>query len=165
MRNYLIMKKLFLILAFLLIGMSNLFAQNQSDSIEIRISSGVRYYQNGNKLTQRQLLTIMKTDNLAYSEMVSAKANSDMAIILGASGGFLLGYQLGKLIAGVYPNNVWALVGGVLMIASIPIIIQSNKKAKNAVRYYNDGIKQSALHKTEYRIGLSGNGLGLSMRF
>jgi uncharacterized membrane protein YfcA len=107
----------------------------------------------------------MKTDNLAYSEMVSAKINSDMAIILGASGGFLLGYQVGKLIAGVYPNNLLALVGGVLMIASIPIMVQSNKTAKNAVRYYNDGLKQSAIHKPDYRIGFNRNGLALSMHF
>lgn len=159
------MKKLFLVFAFLLIGMSNLFAQNQSDSIEIRISAGVRYYQNGNKLTQRQLLRIMKTDNLAYSEMVSAKANSDAAIILGATGGFLLGYQVGKLIAGVYPNNVWAFVGGALMIASIPIMIQSNKKAKNAVRYYNDGLNQTGFYKVELRIGMNENGVGLCLHF
>jgi uncharacterized membrane protein YfcA len=159
------MKKVFLVCAFLVIGLTQVLAQNLSDSIEIRISSGVRYYQNGNKLTQKQLLTIMKTDNFAYREMVSAKTNSDMAIILGATGGFLLGYQVGKLIAGVYPNNVWALVGGVLMIASIPIMIQSNKTAKNAVRYYNDGLKQSAIHKPDYRIGFSGNGLALSMHF
>lgn len=159
------MKHLITIFLFFLLYHCTLFAQNQPDSIEIRISAGVRYYQNGDKLTQRQLLTIMKTDNLAYSEMVSAKANSDAAIILGAAGGFLLGYQVGKLIAGGYSNNVWAFVGGVLMIASIPIMIQSNKKAKNAVRYYNDGLKQSAIHKPNYRIGLSGNGLGISMRF
>ena len=159
------MKHFISLLLFLVICHFSTLAQNQSDSIEIRISSGIKYYQNGNKLTQKQLFAIMKTDNLAYGEMVSAKSNSDAAIILGASGGFLLGYQVGKLIAGGYPNNLWALVGGVLMISSIPIMIQSNKTAKNAVRYYNDGLKQSVLHKADYSIGLSENGLGISMRF
>jgi len=159
------MNRIILVCAFLIIGVLRVLAQNQPDSIEIRISAGINYYQNGNKLSQKQLLTIMKTDNMAYSEMVTAKSNSDASVFLGATGGFLIGYQLGKQIAGGYPNKLWIGVGGVLMMVSIPFTIESGKHAKKAVRYYNDGLKQYAIHKQYYNFRLSSNGLGVSLRF
>jgi len=141
------------------------FAQNQSDSIEIMRSAGVKYFQNGYHLTQKQVLSIMKTDNVAFNEMQIAREKSISAIVFGTAGGFMVGYQVGKLIADRYPKLVWVGVGSVLILISVPISASSYKHAKNAVDFYNDGLKQTAFHKVEYRIGLNENGIGLSLHF
>jgi hypothetical protein len=159
------MKYFFPILLFFMICHCTSSAQYQSDSIEIRRSAGVKYYQNDYQLTQQEVLSVMKKDNIAYSEMQIARQESISAIVFGAAGGFLVGYQVGKLIADRYPKLVWIGVGSVLILISVPISASSYKHAKIAVDFYNSGLKQSAFHKVEYRIGLTGNGLGLNMRF
>lgn len=159
------MKRIISILLFFILSHCTLIAQNQSDSIEIKRSAGVKYFQNGYPLTQKQVLSIMKTDDVAYNEMQIARERSINAIVFGAAGGFLVGYQLGKLIADGYPKLVWIGVGSALILISVPITGASYKHAKNAVDFYNSGIKQTAFHKVEYRIGLNENGLGIKMRF
>lgn len=69
-----------LIIFILLIPVfSNLYSQNISDSIEIRISNGVQFRQHGKKLSPDKMLEIMKTNNAAYREMERAKAKSDIS--------------------------------------------------------------------------------------
>ena len=159
------MKHFISILLFFIIYHCTVFAQNQTDSIELKRSAGIKYYQNGIPLTQKQVLLIMKTENIAYNEMRIAREKSVTAIIFGAAGGFLVGYQVGKMLTGAITNKLWIGVGGALMIISIPVTAQSHKHAKNAVNFYNSGLTQSAIHKIGYNIVISGNGLGISMRF
>ena len=139
--------------------------QNRTDSIEVKNMLGPVFRQDGRNLTPRQLLDITKSNPDAYSEMKIAKKNYGAGYVLGAAGGFMIGWPLGTALGGGDPNWAMAAVGAGLVGISIPFTIAYNKHAKNAVAIYNKGLRYSSLQIPEIRIGLTYNGIGLKIRF
>lgn len=158
------MKRAF-IFCFLLMSLSQLFAQNQTDSIEVRKKMGVVFVQSGTYLSPKALLEVFKSNEEAYKEMKIAKSKGDMAIVFGGAGGFLVGWTLGTAAGGGKPNWAVAGVGAGLIMVSIPFSNSYAKHAKNAVRIYNSGLKKLGLNRVETRFGLTYNGLALRVTF
>lgn len=155
-----------LVLVILLIsGALDLYSQNVSDSIEIRISSGVHFRQHGKRLSPGKMLEIMKPNNTAYREMESAKSKSDLSWIFGVSGGVLIGWTIGKEIAQGYSNKLPAGVGVILSIASFSLAISSDKQARVAAEYYNEGLRLSGTKNVSTYLGLCEHGFGLTISF
>ena len=158
------MKKSTLILIFVLV-FCNVFGQSVSDTITVKKAIGTVFQQNGKNLAPRDLLKITEANPEAYNEMKIAKSNNDAASVFGFIGGALIGWPIGTAIAGGEPN--WALAGigvGVIVIA-IPFSTAYTKHAKNAVRIYNEGLKQTLINKTEFKFGLLSYGIGVGINF
>lgn len=158
------MKRTFFIFIFLM-SLSQLFAQNQSDSIEVRKNLGTIFVQNGKNLSPRLLLELTQTNDEAYKEMKIAKRNFDAGTILGVTGGFMVGWPIGTALGGGKPNWAMAGIGAGLIAISIPFSVAYTRHAKNAVRIYNSGLKKLGLNKTEIRFGLTYSGVGVRMTF
>ncbi len=160
------MKKHTLILiGILILNVSQIFAQSQTDSIQIKKSLGTIFIQNGKKLTPKQLLVITKVNQEAYKEMKVAKSNYDLGSVLGFAGGFLVGWTLGTAVGGGEPNWTLAGIGAGLIIVSIPFSTSYSKHAKNAVRIYNNGLDHTGLRKIYFNLGLTCNRIGIKMSF
>ncbi len=151
------MKKIFFI-GLLLMTFFNLYSQGMPDTIEVKKSI---FRQNGKRLAPKQLLEITKSNSEAYKEMGIAKINHDIGSLFALTGGFFIGLPIGTFLAGSDPN--WALVGiGVgLACISIPFSTAYTKHAKNAVKLYNDGLKQNV----DLRVSFSGTGVSLRVTF
>jgi hypothetical protein len=157
-------KKAIIISVFLL-SYFQLCAQSQSDSIEVRRGLGAVFSQNGKKLTPRQLLDITQANPEAYKEMKIAKSNYGVGNVFGFAGGLMVGWTLGTAMGGGQPNWTVAGVGAGLIGVSIPFSVAYTRHAKNAVRIYNDGLKQTGMNQVDLRLGMTGTGVGLRMAF
>ncbi len=141
------------------------YGQNKSDSIEIKKTLGTVFRQNGKNLTPGQLLDITQSNVEAYKEMKIAKSNYDAGFIFGFAGGFLVGWPVGTAVAGGKPNWTLAGIGAGLIVVSIPFSSAYTKHAKNAVKIYNSGLKQTGLNNIDFKIGLTCNGIGVRVIF
>ena len=89
-----------------------------------------------------------------------------LATIMGGVGGFMVGWPIGTAIGGGEPNWIMAGIGAGLIVVAIPLSQNYNKKAKQAVDTYNIGLMTSSLwDKSELRLSMTGNGVGLTLRF
>lgn len=158
------MKKLFLGFMFVL-AITQLFAQELSDTIQIRKSAGISYFQNGKHLSMRNLLDITQSDDAAHSEMLVAKNYSNSSKFFSFTGGFLIGFSIGNYLAERKTTWKLAAAGAGLIVLSFPFQLACNKHIFNAVDYYNLGIRQSAIRKVEYQFGLSCDRIGLKVKF
>ncbi|NVN94037.1 MAG: hypothetical protein HXX18_02010 [Bacteroidetes bacterium] len=157
------MKKIIIIGLFLL-SISQIFAQNQSDSIEIKKTFfGTIFRQNGKNLTPQQLINIMQPNAEAYKEMKVARTNYSFGMVFSFAGGAFMGWPLGGAIAGKKMD--WTLFGiGVgLTVISIPFSIAYTNHSKNAVRNFNNGLKQTGMNTIDLKLGITPDGIGITM--
>ena len=144
---------------------TQLNAQNQSDSISVKKAFGTVFKQNGKILTPKQLTSIMKSNPSAFGEMKIAKSNYAVGSVVGFAGGFMVGYPIGTALAGGKADWALAGVGAGLIFVSIPFTSAYVSHAKNAVKFYNAGLKQTGMNQMNYQIGLVSNGVGLKITF
>ncbi len=149
----------------LCLGISELFGQSIPDTLEIRRASGIVFRQNGKDISRKQFLKLIEQDEAAKSEIQVARQNSDAANVFSFAGGFCVGYTVGKFIAGGKPDFLMAEIGAGLIVVSIPFSIAYYRHAKNAVEYYNEGLKRSLSSKPDFNLGLNTNGMGITVRF
>ena len=159
------MKHHILYLTFSLLLLSSSFGQSEGEITSKKVFGGYTFSQGDKTLTINQLLSTMKENPEAYDLMKSAKSTTDAATVLGAIGGFMIGWPLGSAIGGGDPN--WALAGigaGVLAIG-IPVGISANRKVLNAVDRYNQGLQNTSINATPKLNLTFGNGFGLALNF
>jgi hypothetical protein len=157
------MKKIVFAMFVAIFTFSNVNAQK----IELKKSFGENlFYQNGEKLTSRQLTNILKNNNDAFNLMKSAKSNFTWATILGVSGGALVGFPIGTAVGGGDPKWELAGAGAALILVAIPILNNYNKKSKAAVDLYNSVFQTvSASFQPEFNLNFKGTSLGITMKF
>ena len=158
------MKRTFIFL-ILLMSLSQLFAQNQADTIEVKKGLGISFRQNGKNLSARQLINITQSNAEALKEMKIAKSNYGPASVFSFAGGFMVGWSIGTAIGGGQANWGFAGIGVGLIGLSIPFSSAYSKHAKNAVRIYNAGLNPTAMNKVDFSLGLTCNGIGVQMKF
>jgi hypothetical protein len=132
------MKKIIAIGIFL----STLLSANgqiEKDSIQISNNFGSFKYKD-KKISYYELFTIVKTNQDAYKELKTARNKLFLGILYSSMAGALIttiGNEYGN------SNTKWILIGGgVSLIAVIPFTIAFNKRTKNAVAIYNNGLNQ-----------------------
>jgi hypothetical protein len=161
---------------FILILSATHFAYTQNNKNEIEIQhafGGTKYSIDGKQITPKNMMQIMHYDEFAYAQIKSGRAYNTAATILAATGGVLIGLNVGFAIAenGNNDNNEvkWgmAIAGGVLVLITIPISITGTKRINNAVEIHNANLASQSFHKTkpEFRIGFTGTGLGMILKF
>jgi hypothetical protein len=154
-----------LIISVLLFNLSGVFAQTQSEPIEIKYGLGVYFTQNGKKLKPRELISITKINADALKEIQRAKINKEASQLFAIPGGFLVGWALGRAAITGEPKVILLGVGGAFIVASIPFSVAYSKRAKKGVNIYNEDLKQSDLGTLDFNFGLTQNGVGLKMTF
>ena len=161
------MKKYALIITLLIVSLISALGQTSNDSIVVKkVFGGYQYYQGGSLMNMNMLMDAMKGNELAYSQIKSAKSVYAMSFIFNYAGGFLVGWPLGTAIGDGEPNWTLAAIGAGLIAIGIPINQSFNRKARLAVDTYNNGIRTSSLwDDTELNLSMSENGIGFTLRF
>lgn len=161
------MKKIAIMLTLLTVSLAFTFGQAVNDSISMKkFFGGYQFSQGGKRLNMYQLVNAMKPNEQAFNQIKSAQSTYTLASIIGGAGGFLIGWPIGTAIGGGEPNWVMAGIGAGLVIVSIPISQSYNKKARQAVDTFNEGFRTGYIrNKREFKMTLTGNGMGLVLRF
>lgn len=123
------------------------------------------FYQNGVKLTPKQLTDITATNPGAHKLMRKAKTNVTVAGVLGFAGGVLIGIPLGTAIGGGDPKWSLAGAGAGLVLASVPFSLSYSRNAKKAVSIYNSGLTRTGQRRLDFRFGLGLNGFAMKVNF
>ncbi|MBS4062741.1 MAG: hypothetical protein KG029_20265 [Bacteroidetes bacterium] len=150
---------------FFIISVFGSYGQSKSDTIEIKKTLGTVFQQQGKNLTPRQLLEITQSNAEAYKAMKTAKSNYDISSVFGFAGGFLVGWPLGTAIGGGKPNWTLAGIGAGLIAVSIPFTVAYTKHAKTAVNLHNNGLRSTGLSNAGLKLGLTSNGVGVTVKF
>jgi len=158
------MKKVLLTLVIIIASIA--ISNAQKINVE-KAFGGFKYTQNGKILTMRELVSTMEGHPNAYRLMKSAKSSNFLAQVIGGVGGGLIGYPIGTAIGGGKPNWALAGIGAGLVVISIPISSNVNKKAKKAVEIYNSSLEStgSTNFSPSFKFIANGNGIGFSMNF
>lgn len=162
------MKQIAFILIFSLGFIGICSSQSARDSVVMQKAffGGYNFIYHGEMLKIKHVVNLMEPNAAAYKQMKSARANNSVANVLGAAGGFCVGWVLGDLSSGEDPNYALLGAGGGLIVASIPFSISSVKKSREAVATWNSGLSTSSLRpRGELKLGMTGFGLGLTYRF
>lgn len=155
-----------LILCVLVVLSYNVFGQTTSDSIIVKtISGGCKIYQGSKQLTLSQLAIAVQANDMAYQQVKKAQSNNTISSIIGGVGGFMIGYPLGTALGGGKPNWTMFGIGAGLVVISIPISNKCVKQVKSSVDIYNGGLSAKTQPTTDFNLGLSGNGLAITMTF
>lgn len=153
------MKKLFLTFALLLSVLS--FAQ------EISLERG-KYYVNGSQISTRETKQLLAANAEALSKFKSGLGKE-------SAGGFLIGFGgaliITDMVVGLvsdvkYPSAATYIGAGALLVA-IPVLSGKNKKIKEGIDLYNNGLKNQGDINSNFEVNLIGNqrGYGIQIRF
>ena len=157
-----------IIFIFSLISFSAFSQSSNNDSIK-KVNHGIsRYYeQNGHTLTYGKLTTLMKGNVEATNYLNKAKTSNALSILPGVGGGFCVVYPIARALSGQKANWTQFAIGCGLTAVYIPIVISTNKNVKRAVDAYNKNkaVSNNTENNYDLRLGLSQNGLGLTLKF
>jgi len=139
---------------------------SNAQQIEMKkVFGGYTFSKGGKRINMKKLATTMQDNKQAYTLIKSARSKNTLAMVLGGIGGFAAGYSLSSSLRGEKVN--WTLLGvgaGALGIG-FPISISANKKAKQAVELYNEGLDKTSYFKPKFKIITNQKGIGLVMAF
>lgn len=154
------------VLFFSLIFVFTFNSQSQEIKKE-KVFGGYKYSQNGNHISMKNMVNLMKDNAEALKLIKKAKSNTTIATVLGGIGGGLIGFPIGTAIGGGDANWTLAGVGAGLIIIAIPIASGANKKANKAVDLYNSSLNTTSYKKfnPQFNMVVNGNGVGLAMSF
>lgn len=161
------MKKTFLFFVFVVLGTLFSYSQTTTDSILVIKGFGGSYFvRDGKTLSLRDMKSIMTTDQEAFKQIKSAKANATAGYVLAFAGGFLVGWEIGTMLRGA-DMNVPVLGAGVgLVTTGIVLSKRAEKKAIKAVDIYNARLKTTSFwdaHSLD--LGFCPNGIGVTFSF
>lgn len=159
------MKKILLVLVLALTSAN--FCNSQEIEIQKNIM-GMRFIQDGEKLSNRQVKDALISNREAYLLYKKSRSSATWGAIFGLGGGYMMGVPLGQSIANSADPN-WTLGGigiGVAIIGTI-ISMDGEKKAKKAIDMYNSSLNSTSHYqfKPEFQIISNQYGMGLSMNF
>ena len=153
---------LFSLLTFLTVSV---FAQTDSITAT-KVFGGYKFEHQGQLVKPKAMLQIMAENQEALVYMKKAKSSYDISMVIGFSGGFLIGWPIGTAIGGGDPNWILAGVGAGLLVALIPISNAANANALKAVEIYNSSQKSAYFHQgINLDFGITDNGIGMKLTF
>lgn len=151
------MKKIIVLLA--------LFTCSLISAQEITMQ-GKRFYMNGQQLSTREVKEKMASNTEALKLFKKGKNKA-------ATGGLFVGLGIAfvsaDLVKGLvsdekYPGPATYIGAGFLTI-SVPILIGKNKRIKEGIEQYNNGLKNSGENDYQFNMISDANGCGIQLRF
>jgi hypothetical protein len=144
---------------------SDMYSQNQKDTIQIIERPRLTFKMNDVTLNNRNLVKLMKSNPEAYRSMVKAKNNDDMANAMISTSMIAFGVFIGSSFAGGENTWIWMGFGAGLALLSFPFSIAHKNHAINAAKIYNNGLKSTGQRRYDLQFGMTQNGIGLQLRF
>lgn len=129
------MKHVILFLFFGVILISELAAQEIN---AYKTFGGVRFMRDTTELSMSQVMSILKDNQNAYTEIKKAKGYSNAAAITGFCGAVMLAFPAGTALAGGEPEWGFVAGGAILIITSIPLLSAYRNHTMNALDFFND---------------------------
>lgn len=127
---------------------------------------GYRFYRGGEKISTKEFVTLLKSNEQALLLYRRARLNETFASILGATGGFLTGYTVGEVMVGGEMDWVKFGAGCACIIGSVPLYISSEKDFNNALDEYNGSLKSpSSYSPVNLNVSFMVNGASVKLRF
>jgi hypothetical protein len=136
------------------------------DSIKfIKKGGGIKYYHNDIEISGRQLGGLIGLNPAAYQEYKNYNQGKNFSSFLGFVGGFMVGWNISKLIRQEDPN--WYVMGGGagFIVFSIPISLGARSQLHKSIEIYNSGLNYSSSEEKEVIFGLNETGLGFKLKF
>jgi|GEM_PF-1361319 len=163
------MKQLFTIfttaLCLFIINLSSIVAQDRK--IELIKPRVAKLSETDDILTYKELINMLNTNSETHALVKKHKSGRGGANVLGAIGGFMIGWPIGTSLGGGDPE--WALLGaGVGLVAvAIPIESKANRNLEEAVNIYNNniGLKMDKYHSPITTLSVSPTNFGLKVIF
>lgn len=138
----------------------------QPGSIEMQKGFwGTTYWKDNNKISNVEFTNLVKQNPAAFTELKKARTNKAFSTLFSSAGGFLVGWPIGTAAGGGDANWAMAGIGAGLVLVAIPFEIAFNKRAKNAVNTYNNGLGKSSWRKPQVSLGFTQHGMGMKMSF
>lgn len=152
-------------------------------SQQLTYRSGGTVYEGENKLSSDQVRSVLANNKEALSLYNAGRSKKTWANFLFYGGTSLV---VANLVVGLtkddtsvsYPGNGYnpsitsertsftaAIIGGAMIIASIPIKIGYPKKIKAAIAKYNDGLAENYKPAVKTALVASGNQIGFKIEF
>ena len=126
----------------------SVYGQNVKDSIGITNYFWI-FNQNGKYVSYEELFAITKTNPAAYKELKTARNKYFVGLLYSAAVGSLIN-TLGNNRE--RSETKWNLIGGgSTLIVMIPFTMAFNKRVKNAVKIYNNGLKQMESKNLDFK--------------
>ncbi len=168
----------FCLILMLLCGHS--FSQNNTSPLRLEKK---KVYQNDVVLKYKDVKPILLNNSLSSAEFKKHKMNQTIGTCfalagcgLTALGGYLLFSESVKEADAVndgnlnyqanYSGAMTAVgVGLACVVVSIPFSVMSKKSFKKSIDLYNSGIKETGSNSINFRMNLSYNQVGVTMRF
>lgn len=137
-----------------------------SFSQEIKLERG-KYFVNGNQISTRETKQMLASNPEALKLFKSGLSKE-------STGGFLIGFGGALVITDIvvgmvsdvnYPTIATYIGAGALLV-SIPIISGKNKKMRQGIEIYNNGLKNTGFNENfELTVISNQNGYGVQIRF
>jgi hypothetical protein len=164
-----ITKVLFLLFTIAVFVSNEGFSQEQVPNLAIpRKSNGSGKENVGNIPSAKQLLLLTRKNEEAYKEAQRAQVYQTTGSVLGFAGGFMVGYGIGAAIKGESIDGTLAGftgAGGLLLLGSVPFHLAAATHAKESIRIYNNGLRQTGQIKYDLQVGVAFNKIGFTFHF
>lgn len=140
----------------------------QTDTITIVKSfDNLTFLKDGQAHNLKDLPNLVATNPEAVKYADKARTNNTFALIFSCAGGFMISWPLGTYLGGGDPE--WSLLAVGAGSFTVGMIFNSctKKNARKAVEIYNAGVNPPTSNhiQSEIGVGLTGNGVGLTLRF
>ncbi|MBL7904288.1 MAG: hypothetical protein JNL22_04635 [Bacteroidales bacterium] len=155
------MKFALLLITLFFTGLSDILAQQQTDTLQIINIPGKGYTWDGNYLDGKRMKAVLESNDEASAIYRSALVNRGTAITLLITGGVVLaGGLLNDPSVGLYK-----VAGGFFILLAIPLYTTYDIRMDKAVEIFNNGIIQKKAVGKSVSIGLNAGGIGISLNF
>jgi len=172
------MKNFILLTGLVMIFMTNAYSQTGDQTITLQKK---KYYQNGQKLTSKEMKTILAGNPASAEEYHMYKKNMNVVAPLAITGTacILVGTVLNLASTVKDANNAdtgemtesspsglgLILIGCAAALVTIPFAIPATKHFKNAINNYNTSLQKTGCRPVQLKMLVGSNRVGLRVNF
>ncbi|MEC4003833.1 hypothetical protein OX283_004130 [Flavobacterium sp. SUN052] len=136
----------------------------QSFSQEIKFENG-KFYKDGLQISTFETTQLLVTNYKALSRFKKGKSKESLGFMLTGIGAALITVDLVKgLVSDVQYPSALTYVGVGFVAVSIPILSGRNKKIREGINFYNDGLKTTGQVNSDLQVSVISNQNGYGFR-
>jgi len=173
------MKNLILLTGLVMILMTSAYSQTNDKTITLQKK---KYYQNGQKLTSKEMKTILTGNPASAEEFQMYKKNVTIGgtLVIAGSACLLAGSVISLASSIQQTKDInngdlsgesstsglgLVLVGCIVDLVSIPFLIPAYKHYKNAINNYNSSLQKTSYRPVQLKMRVASNRIGVRINF
>lgn len=143
------------------------FCQQTDSIVIVKTFDNLTFLRDGQTHNLKDLPSLVASNPEAVKYADKARTDNTFAMIFSCAGGFMIGWTLGTYMGGGEPEWSFLAVGAGSLTVGMIFNSCTKKNARKAVEIYNGGVNMPTSNhiQSEIGVGLTGNGMGLSLRF